>query len=473
MTLFQGVAGRTVPLDKKGIPLAGKELMRFQLQALMPAMLAYAITAVGHQYFFKEYLAEALTGLLGNDSGMLLAAMNATNATNATGWDGAAPSTHSGLSDATIKMIAFALSSLILELLDEIYQPLSFFLVATHKGCRLDYEEGKGTAQLKANLKAFVQGDNWPQIWDHAAMRIFGFAVPEALATFATIDKARSMELLIGAGVATGPVELRSHFATCGASIKAAWEEAMYELNKLARANSANQGEHGRAARTLDPQTATPNMAADLHFAQDRQQELAAQVKSITRSGIERMRTGLEVLSQALESADVPQQALDEAYTLLRDLDNIEDAESIATEADRLAAFSALDINPVGFEALRELLQELNAPLPPPAWPPSDEQADGQRLPATEPVDVRNRKDSMDHKHSEDQAPPATGDAGRSAPVEMTTRSSLADPGLTQVAGSPRTHRRRAPILALPQKPLPAGPRYVTPSLLPDPLADN
>ncbi|MBC7376990.1 MAG: hypothetical protein H7346_06085, partial [Burkholderiaceae bacterium] len=171
VTLFQGVAGRTVPLDKKGIPLAGKELMRFQLQALMPAMLAYAITAVGHQYLFKEHLAEALTGLLGNDSGMLQAAMNATNAT---GWDGAVPATHSGLSDATIKMIAFALSSLILELLDEIYQPLSFYLVANHKEYRLGYEEGKGTAQLKANLKAFVQGDNWPQIWDHAAMRIFG-----------------------------------------------------------------------------------------------------------------------------------------------------------------------------------------------------------------------------------------------------------------------------------------------------------
>lgn len=487
VTLFQGVAGRTVPLDEKGVPLAGKKLMRFQLQALMPAMLAYAVTAVGHQLYFKEYLAEALTGLLGSDSEMLLAAVNvlnttnATNATNATEAGGAAPSSHSGVSDPTIKMIAFALSSLVVELLDEVYQPLSFFAVATQKGYRLDYEEGKGKAQLNANLQAFIQGDNWPQIWDHAAMRIFGFALPEALAAFATIDRGRSMELLILAGVATGPVELRSHFVTCGASIKAAWEEARYELNKLARANTANPGEKGRATRTLDPQTATPNMAADLHFAQDRQQEFAVRVKSITSSAIGRMRESLAALSQTLELTGAPEAVQDEVNNLLVNVEAIEDAEAIATEADKLAAFSALDIDSVGFEALRDFLQELNGPLPPPTWPPPEEQAEGQQPLPAELVGVRTRKDSMDNKHSEDAAPFGASGEGRPAPVEMTTRSSLPAHESTQVPAAPLSHGRRAPIVPLPQRSPPARPQttpplvggqHHTPSLRPDPHAD-
>ncbi|CAN5664327.1 hypothetical protein BH11PSE7_BH11PSE7_20230 [soil metagenome] len=478
VTFFQGVAGRTVPLDEKGVPLAGKKLMRFQLVALMPAMLAYAATAVVHQWLFKECLDEALTGLLGGDSEMLLAAMNvlnATNATNATQASGAAPPVHTGVSDATVKMIAFALSSMVLELLDEIYQPLSFFLVATPKGYRLDYEQGKGKAQLKANLKAFAQTDNWPQIRDHASMRIFGFAVPEALATFATIDKARSTELLILAGVTTGPVELRSHFATCGASIKAAWEEAMYELNRRSRAVSANPGEQGRAARTLDPQTATPYMAADMHFAQDRQQQLGARVKSITNLAIERMRESLTALSQTLESVGAPQKVQDEVSILLRNIDDIEDAESIATEADKLAAFSALDINPAGFDALRELLEEWNVPLPPPAWPPSDEQVGGQHPPAAEQVDLRSRSESLDYKHSEEQAPSDSSQAGRLAPVEMTGRP-------TRVDGSLLPPRRRAPTRELPHNTSaarsvavrdPTAVPYTGPSLRTDPGSDD
>jgi hypothetical protein len=97
-------------------------------------------------------------------------------------------------------------------------------------------------------------------------------------------------------------------------------------------------------------------------------------------------------------------------------------------------------------------------------------------------VAAPNPHDSMDQKHNEDHQPPVTGDARHPAPVEMTTRSSLADPGLTQVPGSPQTQRRRALNLALPQRSPPARPQnapplttaqYVTPSLRPDPYADD
>jgi hypothetical protein len=165
-------------------------LMRLQLCALLPAMVMYGLGGLAHQMVGKPYLSQLIEHLSGS---------------------------------ATFGRLAGpAASSIGLELADEFNQVWFLFLLCNLKGLRLGYEPAGGFKQLGINLKQLAKGETWSQIWDHAAMRIFGFGAAEALANQASVETAHKFAYLEAAGPAMGPAELRAHFAYHGDRIKVA-----------------------------------------------------------------------------------------------------------------------------------------------------------------------------------------------------------------------------------------------------------